>query len=288
MKRLGLALDWSREFATCDIDYYQHQQALFLAFFKKGLVYRKKSRVNWDPVDQTVLANEQVLDGKGWRSGAQIEVRELHQWFFKITDYADDLLEGLEGLKDWPDKVRLMQKNWIGRSRGLSFVFDFDPATPPPPDSENIEVYTTRPDTLFGAGFCALAPDHPLTCRLAEKDKNLRDFIRDCQKTGMTQEALEKAEKKGVDTGLRVLHPFDSGKTLPVWVANFVLSSYGTGAIFGCPAHDQRDLDFARRYGLDITPVILPPGTDPHDFTIEDTAYTGPGTLFNADFFEWS
>ena len=289
LKRMGLAIDWSREFATCDPAYYRHQQRMFLEFWKRGFAYRKESSVNWDPVDQTVLANEQVIDGKGWRSGAPVERRKLAQWFFRITDAADDLLEALDDgrLKGWPENVRLMQRNWIGKSKGLQMKFRFEAGTSAPAGFEDgLEIYTTRPDTLYGASFCAVAPDHPLAAHFAEKDPALADFIAECQKTGTSEEAIEKAEKKGMALPLRVAHPFAEGKTLPVYVANFILMQYGTGAIFGCPAHDQRDLDFVRKYGLDVIPVVLPPDADPQSFEIGDEAYVGPGKLFNSDFLD--
>ncbi|MBD3679551.1 MAG: leucine--tRNA ligase [Rhodobacteraceae bacterium] len=247
MKPLGLSIDWSREFATCDPEYYGQQQSMFIDFMEKGLVYRKNATVNWDPVDMTVLANEQVIDGKGWRSGAPVERRELTQWFFKISDFAEELLDSLDGLDDWPDKVKTMQRNWIGKSRGLQFSFDavqdgIDP----------IEVYTTRPDTLMGASFVGISADHPLAKKLAETNPDIAAFRADCQKGGTTEEALEKAEKLGFDTGLTVRHPLNPEWTLPVWIANFILMDYGTGAIFACPAHDQRDLDFCRKYDLPV------------------------------------
>ncbi|MEL6686787.1 MAG: leucine--tRNA ligase [Pseudomonadota bacterium] len=278
MKRLGFALDWSREFATCDVAYYTEQQRIFLKFWEKGLVYSKTAKVNWDPVDMTVLANEQVIDGKGWRSGATVEQRDMEQWFFKITDYSEELLDGLETLERWPEKVRTMQRNWIGKSEGLNMTFKA--AT----DSDaNIEIYTTRPDTLFGASFIALSPDHPLTKQLAETRPALDEFRAECAKIGTSEEAIAQAPKLGVDTGLRVKHPFKE-ETLPVWVANFVLMGYGTGAVFGQPAHDQRDLDFARKYDLPVTPVLLPEGESADTFAIETEAYVGEGTLYNSDF----
>ncbi len=252
---LGLSFDWSREFATCDPEYYGQQQALFLDFLRAGLIYRKKAVVNWDPVDMTVLANEQVIDGKGWRSGADVERRELGQWFFKISDYSDELLTALDGLDNWPAKVKLMQSNWIGRSRGLQFAFSL---VDEPEGHDRIEVYTTRPDTMMGASFVAISPDHPLARQLEDHDPAVATFNAECRKGGTTEEALEKAEKRGFDTGLRVIHPFDTAWELPVFIANFVLMDYGTGAIFGCPAHDQRDFDFAIRYGLPIIPTFLP------------------------------
>jgi leucyl-tRNA synthetase len=283
LKRIGLAIDWSREFATCDVEYYHQQQKLFLAFHRAGLVYRKKSKVNWDPVDHTVLANEQVIDGRGWRSGAVVEQRELAQWFFKITHYADELLAGLNELKDWPEKVRVMQRNWIGKSEGALLRFRLSGEALPQGFPE-IEVFTTRPDTLFGASFIGISPDHPLAKALAADNAELRAFIDECRKTGTAQEDIDRAEKKGFDTGVVAAHPFRSTTKLPVYVANFVLMEYGTGAIFGCPAHDQRDLDFARKYGLRVRAVVIPEGEDPLGFKIEDEAYTGPGLLANSSF----
>ncbi len=278
LKRLGLAFDWSREFATCDPEYYGHEQALFLELLKGGLVYRKESAVNWDPVDMTVLANEQVIDGRGWRSGALVEKRKLSQWFLKITDFADDLLEGLGTLDQWPDKVRLMQENWIGKSEGLQFSF-----APLVPLTEPIEVYSTRPDTIFGASFVAIAADHPIAREIATWQPEAAAFIERCKQGGTTAAELETAEKLGFNTGYEVLHPFDSGWTLPVYIANFVLMDYGTGAVMGVPAHDQRDLDFARKYGLDVRRVVADGElTDPVFDGIE--AYTGPGRLVNSDF----
>src|SRR3990167_9219474 len=284
-KLLGLSLDWSREFATCDPDYYGAQQALFLKMLEKGLVYRKASKVNWDPVDNTVLANEQVIDGRGWRSGAPVEQRELTQWFFKITAYAEDLLEEVQKLERWPEKVRTMQANWIGRSQGATFRWKFA-GEAPTGFEQGIEVFTTRPDTLFGASFVALAPDHPITKALADARPEVKAFIAEASRIGTSEEAIEKAPKLGVDLGLRVQHPFDPSWTVPVWAANFVLSTYGTGAIFGSPAGDQRDLDFARKYDLPVTPVVLPPGASPEDHLITDEAYTGPGTIYNSGFLD--
>ncbi len=276
---LGLSHDWSHEFATCDVEYYGQQQALFLDMLEAGLAYRKNASVNWDPVDMTVLANEQVIDGKGWRSGAPVERKDLTQWFFKISDYADDLLSALDGLENWPDKVKLMQANWIGKSRGLQFRF----ATRGAPEGfEALEVYTTRPDTLFGASFAAVSADHPLAKAL-ESNPEVAAFTAECRRTGTSAEALEKAEKLGFDTGIKVVHPFDSAIELPVYIANFILMDYGTGAIFGCPAHDQRDLDFARKYGLDVTAVVSPDG---EDFAVENEAFTDPGTLINSRFMD--
>ena len=290
LQSMGLSLDWSREIATCDPSYYKHQQRLFLDFLAAGLVARKKSKVNWDPVDQTVLANEQVIDGRGWRSGAPVESRELTQWFLKITDYSDDLLASLDRLERWPEKVRLMQKNWIGRSEGLLIRFVVDPATLGALKGElqasELDIYTTRPDTLFGAKFMAIAPDHPLAAAAAKHDPALAAFIEETRKLGTSVAAIETAEKKGYDTGLKVLHPFDPAWRLPVYVANFVLMEYGTGAIFGCPAHDQRDLDFVRAYGLGVTPVVCPPELDPASFTIDDVAYDGNGVMINSRFLD--
>ncbi len=285
LKSMGLSLDWSREIATCDPSYYKHQQAMFLDFLKAGLVDRKKSKVNWDPVDQTVLANEQVIDGRGWRSGALVEQRELTQWFLKITDFSQDLLESLDTLDRWPEKVRLMQKNWIGRSEGLLVRFRIDPATAPAGESE-LEIYTTRPDTLFGARFMAVAPDHPLAAKAAESNPELAAFIAECRRMGTSVATLETAEKKGFDTGVRVAHPFDPDWKLPVYVANFVLMEYGCGAIFGCPAHDQRDLDFVNAYGLGNVPVVCPPGQDAANFTVTDVAYDGDGLMINSRFLD--
>ncbi|WP_300582269.1 leucine--tRNA ligase [Marivita sp.] len=255
MKPLGFGLDWSRMFATCDPEYYGQQQALFLDMLEAGLVYRKNAVVNWDPVDMTVLANEQVIDGKGWRSGAEVERRELTQWFFKISDMSEELLDALDTLDDWPAKVKLMQANWIGKSRGLQFAFSTIDA---PDGFDRIEVYTTRPDTLMGASFVGISPDHPLAKHLEKDNADLAAFNAECRKGGTTEEALEKAEKRGFDTGLRVRHPFDTAWELPVYVANFILMDYGTGAIFGCPAHDQRDLDFARKYDLPVQSTFVP------------------------------
>ena len=255
MKPLGFGLDWSRMFATCDPDYYGQQQALFIDMLDAGLIDRKNATVNWDPVDMTVLANEQVIDGKGWRSGAEVERKDLTQWFFKISDMAEELLDALDGLDDWPAKVKLMQANWIGKSRGLQFAFSIIDG---PAGHDRIEVYTTRPDTLMGASFIGISPDHPLAKQLEQDNADLAAFNAECRKGGTTEEALEKADKMGFDTGLRVRHPFDTAWELPVYVANFILMDYGTGAIFGCPAHDQRDFDFATKYGLPIIPTFLP------------------------------
>jgi len=285
LQSMGLSLDWAREVATCDPSYYKHQQKLFLDFLKTGLVAREYRKVNWDPVDQTVLANEQVIDGRGWRSGALVEQRDLHQWVFKISDYAEDLLNALDTLDRWPEKVRLMQKNWIGRSEGLLVRFMLDQKTTPSGESE-LEIFTTRPDTLFGAKFMALSPDHPLAAAAAAKNPKLGAFIEECKRVGTSQAAIDTAEKMGFDTGIRAVHPFDPNWTLPVYVANFILMDYGTGAIFGCPAHDQRDLDFVNKYGLGNTPVVCPPGQDPATFVITDTAYDGEGRMINSRFLD--
>ncbi len=283
LKLLGLSLDWSREFATCDPAYYGKQQAWFLTLWQRGLAYQKEGVVNWDPVDNTVLANEQVIDGRGWRSGAVVEKRKLKQWFFRITDYADDLIDGLAGLDRWPDKVRLMQENWIGRSKGLTMTWAWSGEAPPTcPDG--LTIYTTRPDTLFGASFMGLAPDHPVSVALAADNPEIAAFVAECRKGGASTADIEQAEKIGWDTGLTVIHPF-TGAEIPVWIANFILSDYGTGAIFACPAHDQRDLDFARKYDLPVIPVVRPDGAG-DDFGVADEAYVGPGTLFNSDFLD--
>ena len=285
LRTLGLSIDWSREFATCDVGYYGKQQAWFLDLFARGLVYRKEGVVNWDPVDQTVLANEQVVDGRGWRSGAPVEKRRLNQWFLRITDYADQLTDDLQTLDRWPEKVRVMQENWIGRSRGLKFAFAFA-GSPPAGFKSGLEVYTTRPDTLFGASFVGVAPDHPLAAQVAAGNPIARAFIDKCKQGGASQAEIDTAEKLGFDTGLVVQHPFDPDRTLPVWIANFILMDYGTGAIFGCPAHDQRDLDFVRKYGLPVIPVVLPPEAEAASFQVDDEAYAGPGTIYNSDFLD--
>jgi leucyl-tRNA synthetase len=282
LKRLGFALDWSRELATCEPDYYGHEQALFLDLFAGGLVYRKESAVNWDPVDHTVLANEQVIDGRGWRSGALVERRKLSQWFLKITDFAGDLLDGLDGLEQWPEKVRTMQANWIGKSQGLRFRFALDRAVD---GVDGFDVFTTRPDTMFGASFAAIAPDHPIAAALAAHDPLLGEFIAECRKTGTAAAEVETAEKKGFDTGLTVTHPLDPSWKLPLFVANFVLMDYGTGAVFGCPAHDQRDLDFARKYVLPVTRVVAPSPEEAAE-PIQDEAYVGPGRIVNSRFLD--
>src|SRR5690242_18154467 len=285
LQSMGLSLDWAREVATCDPAYYKHQQKMFLDFMKGGLVAREYRKVNWDPVDQTVLANEQVIDGRGWRSGALVEQRDLYQWVFKISDYSQELLEALDTLDRWPDKVRLMQKNWIGRSEGLLLRFMLDPATAPNKESE-LEIFTTRPDTLFGAKFMALSPDHPLAQAAAAKNPKLAAFIAECKKMGTAQAEIDTAEKLGFDTGIKATHPFDPSWRLPVYVANFILMDYGTGAIFGCPAHDQRDLEFANKYGLGNTPVVCPPGQDPKTLVITNVPYLEDGTMINSRFLD--
>lgn len=276
LKSMGLSLDWSKELATCHPGYYGKQQQLFLDFLDKELVYRKESWVNWDPVDMTVLANEQVIDGKGWRSGALVEKRKLNQWMFRISDYSEELLEGLKDLDRWPERVRLMQENWIGKSTGARVNFKVSTT------AEALEIYTTRPDTLFGASFMAVAADHPLTQKLAPTNPQIADFVAECHRMGTSEEAIEKAVKKGVDTGLTVDHPFIEGKKLPIYVANFVLMDYGTGAIFGCPAHDQRDFEFASKYGLQINRVVA--GPDGDDSDLDGGPYTGPGEIINSEF----
>ncbi len=283
LQRMGLSLDWAREIATCDPGYYGHQQKLFLDFLRAGLVERRESWVNWDPVDQTVLANEQVIDGRGWRSGAPVEKKRLSQWFLRITRYAPELLAALDDLDRWPERVRVMQARWIGRSEGARVRF---PLEAPQAGIAEVEVYTTRPDTLFGMSFLALAPEHPLAAAVAARDPKAASFIAECRRMGTSEAVIETAEKQGFDTGLRVQHPFLAGVGLPVWIANFVLMEYGTGAIFGCPAHDQRDIEFARKYGLPVTPVVLPPGADPASFTLGDEAYVGPGTIYHSGFMD--
>ncbi len=285
LKSIGLSLDWSREFATCDVDYYTQEQKLFLEFLEHDLVYRKKSKVNWDPVDHTVLANEQVIDGKGWRSGAEVEQRDLTQWFFKITDFAEELISDLQTLDQWPAKVRTMQENWIGKSTGLLMKFQLC-GEDLPETFETLDVFTTRPDTIFGASFCGISPGHPLALKLAENNDYMAEFIKACNQAGTSTAEIEKAEKLGFDTGLTVKHPFDENIDLPVFIANFILMDYGTGAIFACPAHDQRDLDFALKYKLPVKPVVLPSDETSETFKIEDTAYTGVGKLFNSEFLD--
>jgi leucyl-tRNA synthetase len=283
LKRMGLSLDWSRELATCDPAYYRHQQKLFLDFLAAGLAERRESWVNWDPVEGTVLANEQVIDGKGWRSGAQVEKKLLSQWFLRITDYAPDLLAAIDKLDRWPERVRLMQHNWIGRSEGARLSFAL---AAPAGGIEAVEVYTTRPDTLFGMSFLAVAPEHPLAAAAAAADAAAAAFVAECRSMGTSEAVIATLEKRGHDTGLRVKHPFIEGATFPVWIANFVLMEYGTGAIFGCPAHDQRDLDFARKYGLPVPPVVLPPGEDATTFAVADKAFDGTGIMINSGFLD--
>lgn len=278
LKQIGLSIDWSRELATCDVDYYAQEQAIFLEFLENDLAYRKEAWVNWDPVDHTVLANEQVIDGCGWRSGAPVERKKLNHWFFRTTRFSDDLLDALKTLDRWPEKVRTMQENWIGRSEGARMSF------PIKGTDDGLEIFTTRPDTLFGASFMAIAADHPLAEKLAKDNKDLAQFIIDCRKGGTSQEEIDKAEKLGFDTGLHCILPVNENIELPIYVANFVLMEYGTGAIFGCPAHDQRDLDFARKYSLSVTPVVLPGGENPKTFDVGNEAYTGPGNMFNSGF----
>ncbi|MCZ6745294.1 MAG: leucine--tRNA ligase, partial [Alphaproteobacteria bacterium] len=295
LRSMGLSYDWSREFATCDPDYYRHEQKMFLDFIESGLAYRQESWVNWDPVDMTVLANEQVIDGRGWRSGAPVEKRKLPQWFLRITDFADELIDGLKTLERWPQRVRVMQENWIGRSEGLSMVFTLKAADGVAKAgaaralerfARGLEIFTTRADTIFGASFCALSANHPLADALAAGNAALADFIGECNRMVTSEEALETAEKKGFDTGVVALHPFIEGRELPVYIANFVLMEYGSGAIYGCPAHDQRDLDFARQYGLPVVPVVAPADADGARFVIDDEAYLGDGVLINSDFLD--
>ncbi len=284
---LGFSLDWSREVTSCEPEYYKHEQKMFLDFLKAGLAYRKESWVNWDPVEHTVLANEQVIDGKGWRSGADVEQRKLSQWFLKITHYAEDLLKAIETLDRWPDKVRVMQHNWIGRSEGARVQWPLVNADKTD-RGESLEVFTTRPDTLFGASFCAISAQHPLAAKLAETNPGLAEFIAECGRTGTSTAAIEMAEKKGFDTGLRARHPFNPNRTVPVYAANFVLMDYGSGAIFGCPGHDERDMEFARKYGLPVYCVVAPVGEDAAAFTEKlesgSVAFTDDGVIVNSDF----
>jgi len=280
LERMGFAYDWSREIATCHPDYYRHEQKMFLDFLAADLAYRRESWVNWDPVENTVLANEQVIDGRGWRSEAIVEKRLLSQWFLRITAFTEELLEAIGGLERWPERVRLMQENWIGRSDGARVFFTIAGT------DERIEVFTTRQDTLFGASFLALSSNHPLALRVAEKDPGLAAFIAECNRMGTSEAVIEAAEKRGYATGLEAVHPFDESRHVPIWVANFVLIEYGSGAIFGCPAHDQRDLEFARKYRLPVIPVVLPPGADPANFAIGETPYLDDGTVFNSAFLD--
>jgi leucyl-tRNA synthetase len=280
LQRMGFGYDWSREIAASDPEYYRHEQKMFLDFLAAGLAYRRDSWVNWDPVENTVLANEQVVDGRGWRSGAVVEKRLLAQWSLRITAFTEELLGAIRGLDRWPERVRLMQENWIGRSEGARVIFDIAGR------DERIEVFTTRQDTLFGASFVALSPNHPLTQRLGESDAGLAHFIAECNRMGTSEALIETAEKRGYATGLEAIHPFDPNRRVPVWVANFVLMEYGAGAIFGCPAHDQRDLEFARKYRLPVIPVVLPAGEDPTTFEIGETAYVEDGTIYNSAFLD--
>jgi len=278
LKKLGLSIDWDREISTCTPEYYKHQQKFFLELYDKGLVYRKENYVNWDPVDQTVLANEQVIDGKGWRSGAIVERKKLNQWFFNISKFSDELLKSLETLDEWPNKVKIMQKNWIGKSFGCEIAFQIESSK----DIKEIKCYTTRPDTLFGMSFLAVSVDHPIS-KLYENDVDFIKFKKECSSTGTTEESIANAEKIGFKTNLLAINPLNKKIKVPVYFANFVLMDYGLGAVFGCPAHDQRDLDFARKYGLGVTEVVTPDINDKH-FKITDKAYTGPGYIFNSSF----
>ncbi|MDC1338814.1 leucine--tRNA ligase, partial [Pelagibacteraceae bacterium] len=279
LKKLGLSIDWDKEISTCSEDYYKHQQEFFLDLYDKGLVYRKENYVNWDPSDETVLANEQVVDGKGWRSGAIVERKKLNQWFFNISKFSEDLLQGLDALENWPNKVKVMQKNWIGKSFGCEVEFKIESEKP----IESIKCYTTRPDTLFGFSFLAISVDHPLA-KYYEKDKEFQKFREECSKTGTTEESIASAEKLGFKTDMIAVNPLDKNMKVPVYFANFVLMDYGLGAVFGCPAHDQRDLDFAKKYNLEITPVVKP--EKDKDFEINNEAYTGEGYLYNSDFLD--
>ena len=289
LKSMGLSLDWSREIATCDPRYYVHQQRMFLDMLAKGLVYRRSAKVNWDPVDQTVLANEQVIDGRGWRSGALVEQRDLDQWAFRITAYSQELLDALGQLDKWPEKVRLMQANWIGRSEGLSVRWKLVDGTAPAGHDE-LEIFTTRPDTLFGASFMAVSPEHPLAKAAAAKDAGLAEFCEECRRMGTSVAEIETAEKLGYDTGIKAVHPFDSSWQLPVYVANFILMEYGTGAIFGCPSGDQRDIEFARKYGLPIIPVVVPKDEPRRGQVLakihEGVAFTDDGVMINSRFLD--
>jgi len=279
LKKLGLSIDWDKEISTCSEDYYKHQQEFFLDLYDKGLVYRKENYVNWDPVDETVLANEQVVDGKGWRSGAIVERKKLNQWFFNISKFSENLLQGLDALENWPNKVKVMQKNWIGKSFGCEIEFKIESEKP----IESIKCYTTRPDTLFGFSFLALSVDHPLA-KYYEEDKEFQKFREECSKTGTTEESIASAEKLGFKTDMIAVNPLDKNMKVPVYFANFVLMDYGLGAVFGCPAHDQRDLDFAKKYNLEITPVVKP--EKDKDFEINNEAYTGEGYLYNSNFLD--
>ena len=284
LKLIGLSYDWSREVTTCLPEYYKHEQLFFLQFLKNGLAYRKEAEVNWDPIDNTVLANEQVIEGRGWRSGALVERRKLSQWFLKISDFAEALLAGLEGLKEWPDKVCLMQEKWIGKSQGATLRLQLSVTSGQLPGIEKLEIYTTRPETLYGMSFCAISPGHPIAVKLAADNRDMGTFIAECNTLGTSEEAIEKAEKKGFDTGIKIIHPFD-GREVPLYVANFVLMDYGTGAIFACPAHDQRDFEFATKYKLPILPVVQ------GEYALDASgkmseAYTGDGLMVNSDFMD--
>ena len=280
LMRIGLSIDWEKEISTCSEDYYKHQQKFFLELFDKGLVYRKENYVNWDPVEQTVLANEQVIEGRGWRSGALVERKKLNQWFFNISKFSNELLDGLEKLKDWPNKVKVMQKNWIGKSFGCEIEFKILGND----NIKSIKCYTTRPDTLFGSSFLALSVDHPLS-KYYEKNKEFINFKKECSKSGTTEESIANAEKIGFKTKLIATNPLNNKIKIPVYFANFVLMDYGLGAVFGCPAHDQRDLDFALKYKLNVLPVVKPK-LDDKEFEIYKEAYTGPGYIFNSDFLD--
>ena len=278
LKSMGLSYDWKREISTCQPDYYKFEQKMFIDFYNNGLAYKKESWVNWDPVEKTVLANEQVIDGKGWRSNVTVEKKLLNQWFLKMTEYAEDLLETINNLDGWPDRVKIMQKNWIGKSYGAEIKFDIVGET------EKIEVFTTRPDTLFGASFIALAPSHPISINLSKENIDVKNFINDCNKNSTSEADIERGDKKGFKTKMFVTHPFNNTIKIPVYIANFVLMEYGTGAIFGCPAHDQRDLEFAYKYNLPVLPVVKPKDLDIEKFKIKETAYTDNGIIINSEF----
>ena len=282
LQLMGFSIDWEREFATCDKDYYLQQQRLFKFFFEAGLVYRKESEVNWDPVEQTVLANEQVIDGKGWRSGAEIEKKKLHQWFFKITDFSEELLNGLDELEKWPNKVKTMQANWIGKSKGCEIDFEiFDSSKKP--INQTIKIFTTRPDTIFGATFCAISSGHKLALQLETVNADIKEFNERLSKQNLNEESIAKNEKEGINTNYFIKHPFVENKFMPIYIANFILMGYGTGAIYGCPAHDQRDLDFARKYQIEVIPVIKPKNFK-GEIKIRDEAFIEDGELINSDF----
>ncbi len=280
LKKMGLSIDWEREISTCSPDYYKHQQKIFLDLFDKDLVYRKESYVNWDPVDNTVLANEQVIDGKGWRSGAPVERKKLNQWFFKISNFSEELLKDLKNLDNWPEKVKIMQENWIGKSFGCEVDFKIEGSK----NIQFIKCYTTRPDTLFGFSFLALSVDHPLS-KYYEEDQKFQEFKKKCSKTGTTEESIAQAEKIGFKTNLLAVNPLDPSNKVPVYFANFVLMDYGFGAVFGCPAHDQRDFDFAKKYNLEIKTVVKP-NDKGDDFKVLDEAYSGPGRIINSKFLD--